>query len=52
MVLLDDNLMGETYANGVSVQYKAEGAGYLAGLASAAYTLADEENTDHKNIVM
>ncbi len=51
IVLLDDNLLGTTYKNGASVEYRAEGAGYLAGIGAAAYTLADD-TTEDKNIVM
>lgn len=36
--LLDDTLMGSVYANGISVNFHAEGAGYLASLPAALYT--------------
>lgn len=65
IVLLDDNLLGSTYKNAVSVQYAAEGAGFSAGIAASLYTIgnaaSDEDlnngtpenyGDDNQNIVM
>lgn len=43
-VLMDDATLSQLYTNAASVSFAAEGAGYMAGLAAAAYTAADIQN--------
>lgn len=51
--ILDDTLIGTTYKNGVSVNYLAEGAGYLASYPAAVYTIWNSNEKDlDRNIVM
>ncbi len=53
IILLDDGLLGQTYKNAISVQFAAEGAGYLAGYIASLYTIADSiVNEKTPNIVM
>ncbi len=45
-VLLDDASLSQLYTNTASVSFAAEGAGYMAGIAAAGYTLFDA-TTNH-----
>ncbi len=53
-VVVDNSTLGAEYENAVSITYAAEGAGFLAGIAAAAYTIGDSilNDIETPNIVM
>ncbi len=53
-VVVDNSTLGAQYENAVSITYAAEGAGFLAGIAAAAYTIGDSiiNDIETPNIVM
>ncbi len=54
IVLMDEDALAQNYTNAASISFAAEGAGYMAGLAAAAYTQYDVESRSETegNIVM
>ncbi len=53
-VLMDEDILAQNYTNAASISFAAEGAGYMAGIAAAAYTQYDvtERGLSEGNIVM